>query len=92
VDKRKRSRSLGRDVFEKSNAADKSDTLKRLLENNRSQAPAEAKQVEVRVKLTPSNIKHLDALRAALEKEGKGRFTRNELIRVAITLLSSGDF
>jgi hypothetical protein len=29
---------------------------------------------------------------AELEKAGKGRFTRNELIRVAITLLSVGDF
>ena len=51
-----------------------------------------AKEVEVQVKLTPSNIKHLDAIRAELEKMNKGGLTRDELIRVAITLLSAEDF
>jgi hypothetical protein len=54
--------------------------------------PSDVKQIDVTVHLTPSNLKHLDALVTELEKAGKGRFSRNELIRVAITLLSVGDF
>jgi hypothetical protein len=63
-----------------------------MLENNVPKEPIDAKQIDVKVRLTPANLKHLDALVAELEKAGKGRFSRNELIRVAITLLSVGDF
>lgn len=86
----KRKRSLGRDVFGKATEAKKSDAIKKLIEGP-GNSPSE-KHVEVRIKLTPSNIKQLDAVRATLEKEGKGRFSRSELIRVAISLLSPGDF
>ena len=51
----------------------------------------EAKEVVVNVKLTPSNIKHLDAIRARLAKRGKGEISRNDLIRIAITLLTDED-
>lgn len=88
----KRKRSLGRDVFGKEPEQKKSPALKKLLENKAGQGPTNAKEVEVKVRLTPSNIKHLDVLCRELEKQGKGTFTRNELIRVAITLLSVGDF
>ena len=49
------------------------------------------KEVLVNVKLTPSNIKHIDDVRARLAESGKGKYTRNDLIRIAITLLSEDD-
>lgn len=85
-------RSLGRDVFGKAPEGEKSKALKNMLEATGARAPKGAKEVEVRVKLTPSNIKQLDTLVTELERQGKGRFTRSELIRVAIALLSAGDF
>lgn len=87
-----RKRSLGRDVFESTPDESQSGTIKKILEGKRFRDQPAAKEVEVRVKLTPSAIKHLDTIRAQLEKAGKGRFSRDELIRVAITLLSTGDF
>jgi hypothetical protein len=47
--------------------------------------------VLVNVKLTPSNIKHIDAIRSRLAEQGKGSYTRNDLIRIAITLLTEED-
>lgn len=87
----KKKRSLGRDVFSGTDKT-KSQAVRKMLENNVHKEPPDAKKIEVAVELTPSNIKHLDTLMAELEKSGKGRFTRSELIRVAITLLSVGDF
>ena len=87
-----RKRSLGRDVFDTTPDDNKSGTIKKILEGKRFKPKAAAKEVEVSVKLTPSNIKQLDAIRAELEKKGKGRLSRNDLIRVAITLLSAEDF
>jgi hypothetical protein len=88
-----RKRSLGRDVFESTpNDNNPSGTIKKILEGKRPKQKAAAKEVEVRIKLTPSNIKHLDAIRTELEKKGKGNLSRNDLIRVAVTLLSAEDF
>ena len=86
-----RKRSLGRDVFDKAPAGRKSKALKKIVEQKPGKAPA-TKQLEVKVKLTPSNIKHLERVMDELLKRGEGPFTRDELIRVAITLLSAGDF
>ena len=88
----KKKPSLGRDVFGGDKHETRSQVVKRMLENNALRGPAGTKEIPVTVKLTPSNLKHLDVLRSALHKEGKGKFTRNELIRIAITLLSVGDF
>lgn len=86
-------KSLGRDVFAgQQDHEEKSEALRKILEGRTHRPSGGAKEVEVRVKLTPSNIKHLDTLRQQLEAAGKGRFSRSELIRVAIALLSSGDF
>ncbi len=85
-------KSLGRDAFEDKNEAAPSESLKKLIRGSGIKGKAEAKEVEVKVKLTPSNIKHLDKLISELGKQGKGSFTRNELIRVAISLLRSEDF
>jgi len=88
----KRKKSLGRDAFEDEKEAVSSSSLKNLIKGSGIRAAAEAKEVEVRVRLTPSNLKHLDNLIAELEKKGKGTFSRSRLIRVAITLLRSTDF
>ena len=87
-----RKRSLGHDVFGSEPEERQSGTLKKILEGKRYKEQAAAKEVEVKVKLTPSNIKHLDEIRAKLKKMNKGGLTRDELIRVAITLLSAEDF
>ena len=88
----KKKQSLGRDVFSGAPDGTKSQAIKKMLQSKVHQEPPAAKQVEVRIKLTPSNITHLDTLIAELDKAGKGQFTRDELIRVAITLLAVGDF
>ena len=88
----KKKKSLGRDVFGNEPDKNRSGTLKKILEGKRYREQATAKEVELTVKLTPSNIKHLEVIRAELEKAGKGRLSRSEMIRVAITLLSSEDF
>jgi len=87
----RKKRSLGRDVFGERGRTE-SEAVRKMLENDVPKGAPDAKQIDVTVQLTPSNIKHLDRLVAELEKAGKGRFSRNELIRVAITLLSVGDF
>ena len=85
-------KSLGRDVFGNAPQGEKSKALKNMLEKKPPREPKGAKEMEVKIKLTPSNIKHLDMLIIELEKRGKGRFSRSELIRVAITLLGAEDF
>ena len=87
----KKKRSLGRDAFDRAKEGTTSQAVRKMLEKTARPSP-QAKQIEVSINLTPSNIKHLDALIEELEKTGKGRFSRNDLIRVAITLLSAGDF
>ena len=88
----KKKPSLGRDVFSTGPGHKKSDAVRKMLQDTPRGRRAAARHVEVAVKLTPSNLKHLDALAKQLAGEGKGEFTRSELIRVAITLLSAGDF
>ena len=88
----KSKRSLGRDVFDKAADTKKSDAIEKLIKGRGPADGPKAKHVEARIKLTPHNIKHLDTLLATLEQQGKGRFSRSELIRVAISLLSSEDF
>jgi hypothetical protein len=89
---KKGKKSLGRDVFGDAPQGKKSSAVRNILEKKPGREPKGAKEVEVTIKLTPSNMKHLDTLVAELERRGKGKFTRSELIRVAITLLSVGDF
>ncbi|MFH1754277.1 MAG: hypothetical protein ABIA59_01110 [Candidatus Latescibacterota bacterium] len=88
----KRKNSLGRDAFEDKNEAPSSNSLKNLIKGSGLRGSAEAKAVAVQVKLTPSNLKHLDNLTAELERQGKGSYSRDQLIRVAIALLTPADF
>jgi hypothetical protein len=86
----KKKQSLGRDPFEDDNEEPRSDTVEKLIKGRHAGSP-EAKEVSVNVRLTPSNLKHLDAIRRALAKRGKAGVSRNDLIRIAITLLSADD-
>ena len=88
----KKKPSLGRDVFSDKPGQTKSDAVRKMLRDPAGPGAAKARHVEVMVKLTPSDIKHLDVLAKQLQETGKGKFTRSELIRVAIALLSAGDF
>ena len=85
----RRRRSLGRDAFEDSKESRDTDTVKRLIRGKSPLAP-DAREVEVVVKLTPATLKHLDQLVALLQARGR-RISRDELIRIAVTLLSVDD-
>jgi hypothetical protein len=84
----KNRRSLGRDPFDDEGTGKESSSVEKLIKGKAPGARApEAREVSVTVKLTPSNIKHLDAIRHQLQARGKS-LSRNELIRIAISLLT----
>lgn len=80
---------MGRDPFEDEKAVRESDTVSKLIRGRSPLAP-DAKEVEVVVRLTPATMKHLDAVRARLSERGR-EVSRDELIRIAITLLAPED-
>ena len=80
---------MGRDPFEDKKNERESETVSRLIRGKSPLAP-DAREVEVRVKLTPATMKHLDAVRERLAARGR-EVSRDELIRIAITLLSAED-
>ena len=88
----KEKKSLGRDAFEESPSKEKSKALKQLISGKAVKGESDTKFIEVKVELTPANLKHLDGLAKVLEGRGKGKLSRSHLIRIAITLLSAEDF
>jgi hypothetical protein len=88
ADKKK---SLGRNPFDNLKESSSSKSVEKLIKMGAHRKDPEAKEVLVKVTLTPSNIKHLDEVRAKLVELGKGKKSRNDLIRIAITLLSADD-
>lgn len=84
-----RRKSLGRDAFEDHKEAPEAGTVKKLIRGRSPLAP-DAREVEVRVRLTPATLKHIDEVAARLAARGR-RVSRDELIRIAITLLSPED-
>ena len=80
---------MGRDPFEDDKNDRASDTVSKLIRGKSPLAP-DAREVPVTVKLTPATMKHLDALREKLAARGR-EMTRDELIRIAITLLKAED-
>jgi hypothetical protein len=86
----RKKRSLGRDPFEDENEDRPSSSVEKLIKGAPAGTP-EAREVTVSVRLTPSNIKQLDSIRRQLAAAGKGEFSRDDLIRIAITLLSADD-
>jgi len=85
----RRRKSLGRDPFEDDKGERESNTVSRLI-RGRSPLVPDAREVEVQVRLTPATLKHLDAIRARLAERGR-EVSRDELIRIAVTLLSAED-
>lgn len=85
----RKKRSLGRDPFERKESR-QSRTVERLIRARPSPSGA-AREVEVTVKLTPANLKQLDRIREQLSERGRPEITRDDLIRIAITLLSADD-
>lgn len=79
-------KSMGRDPFEDRKEDRRSDSVGKLIRGGPG-----AKEVEVTVRLTVSNLRHLDAIRARLAERGRSGVTRSDLIRIAITLLSADD-
>ena len=85
-----RRKKLGRDPFDDHKGAQQSSTVKKLIRGNPKGAGV-AREVEVAVRLTPANLKQLDRVNQQLVKRGRPGLTRDELIRIAITLLSADD-
>jgi hypothetical protein len=85
----RRRKSLGRDPFEDSKESRETETVRKLIRGKSPLAP-DARQLEVMVKLTPANLKHIDQIAARLAARGR-KISRDELIRIAITLLSAED-
>jgi hypothetical protein len=85
----RRRKSLGRDAFDDSPESRESETVRKLIRGRSPLAP-DAREVEVTVRLTPSSLKHLDQVRRRLEARGR-RVSRDDLIRIAITLLRDED-
>lgn len=87
----KKKKSLGRDPFEDEKQSQNSGSVEKLIKGKGLRNGPEAREVQVSVKLTPSNLKHLDSIRMQLAERGRGDLTRDDLIRIAITLLSAED-
>lgn len=87
----KKKKSLGRDPFEDMKDGTRSKSVEKLIKKKSPREAPGAKEVTVNIKLTPSNIKHLDDIRAKLAARNKETMSRNDLIRIAITLLSVDD-
>jgi hypothetical protein len=89
VDKKKK--SLGRDPFDDKKQQPSSNSVEKLIKGKGPSAAPGAREVPVKIKLTPANLKHLDTIRTQLADSGKGSYSRNDLIRIAIALLSVED-
>jgi hypothetical protein len=87
----KKKKSLGRDPFDDAKQQPSSNSVEKLIKGKGLKSGPEAKEVQVNVKLTPSNLKQIEAIRTELARQGKGEYTRDDLIRIAITLLSPED-
>lgn len=80
---------MGRDPFEDANENRPSRTVERLI-RGKVRLTSDVKEIEVGVRLTPSSLKHLDKVRERLKARGR-EVSRDELIRIAITLLTEDD-
>jgi hypothetical protein len=80
---------MGRDPFDEKGSAGEPGTVARLIRGRSPLAP-DTREVPVTINLTPATLKHLDALHRRLAERGR-EISRDELIRIAITLLSVED-
>ena len=84
-----RKKRMGRDPFDDKDNAAEPGTVARLIRGRSPLAP-DPREVPVTVRLTPATLKHIDALQRRLAERGR-EISRDELIRIAITLLSAED-
>lgn len=88
----KKRKSLGRNIFEIAPAGEKSQAVQRLITGRSAEPSDEEASIDVQISLSPSDLEHLDTLSAKLKEVGKGSFSRDELVRISIALLSFSDF
>jgi hypothetical protein len=88
----KKKKSLGRDAFEELVDKEESQALKQLISGEGLKVYSGTREVEIITRLTPANIRQLDELQKQLAEKGKGYFSRDQLIRIAIALLSFEEF
>ena len=86
----RRKRSLGSDPFDEEKGKHRSSSVEKLIKG-RPPVSGSTREVEMTVRLTPANLKHLDHIRAQLEARSRPGMTYDDLIRIAITLLSADD-
>jgi hypothetical protein len=89
VDKKKK--FLGRDPFDDKKQQPSSNSVEKLIKGKGPSVGTGPREVPVNVKLTPANLKHLDSILAQLSELGKGSYSRDDLIRIAIALLAIED-
>ncbi len=80
---------MGRDPFEDAKEETPSHSVERLI-RGKVHLATDTREIAVNVRLTPSSLKHLDRVRDALKRRGR-EVSRDELIRIAISLLTEGD-
>jgi hypothetical protein len=85
----RRKKSIGRDPFEDAKEDITSRTVERLI-RGKVNAARDPREIQVGVRLTPASLKHLDHVRMQLKARGR-EVSRDELIRIAISLLSEDD-
>jgi len=84
-----RKKRIRRDPFDEKQGANEPGTVARLI-RGRSPLSPDAREVPVTVRLTPATLKHLDELHRRLAARGR-EVSRDELIRIAVTLLKAED-
>jgi hypothetical protein len=89
VNNNDKKKSLGRDPFDDEKEIPRSSSVKKLIKGRANQPSP--KEVSLQVKLTPANLKHLDTVQSRLASKGRTDISRDELIRIAITLLTVDD-
>ena len=80
---------MGRDPFEDANESPNSRSVEKLIRGKSPLVP-DTRAVEVTLRLTPGALKHLASVRAKLAARGR-EVSEDELVRIAITLLSAED-
>lgn len=83
-------KKLGRDPFEDTKDAGRSSSVEKLI-RGKPRREGSAREVVLSVRLTPASLKQLDRVNEQLVKRGRPAMSRDDLIRVAITLLSADD-
>lgn len=77
-------RALGKDVFKEESPRKRRKLLKEELKPRG--------QVKVSLLLTPEDVEKVENLQLLLNQKGSGRYTKSEIVRMAIRKLSADNF